>query len=85
MTLADRIAGHLAGTGMALTAREIARELHVRHVSVTHVLESDARFYRWPDPRGRRKPYGVMDDSELPNVVPEARERSGATTERSAA
>jgi DNA-directed RNA polymerase specialized sigma subunit len=84
VTLADRIADYLAGTGRALTAREIAKELHVRHADVLHVLERDMRFYRWPS-QTRRKPYGVRDESELGQDASEVRERSGAAQERSAA
>lgn len=81
MTLGDRIAAHLAGTGRPLTAREIAGELHVRHADVLDVLKTDERFYLWPDPHGRRRPYGVRaveGDSELGTYALNSGERSGA-------
>lgn len=60
--LGDRIAEYLAGTGRALTAREIARGIHARHADVLHVLRHDARFCGPLYPEGRRrtsKPYGL--------------------------
>ena len=44
MTLADRIADYLAGTGRPLTAREIAAGLQARLVDVITTLQSDERF-----------------------------------------
>lgn len=59
-SLGDRVAEFLAGTGRPLTAREIAKELHVRHADVLDVLRADERFCPRYAPEGFRrnaKPY----------------------------
>lgn len=53
MSLADRVASFLAGTGRPLTAREIASQLHVRHIDVLRTLTSDPRFQRLVPTPGR--------------------------------
>lgn len=62
MTLADRIAHYIAGTGRPLTSREIAKGMRVRHADVLEALRGDGRFTRWPD--AKRNLYGVQEPRE---------------------
>lgn len=84
VTLAERIAQELAGTGRPQTCEEIARALRVRTIDVRRVLNEDPRFVRTtPGPRSPKAKLFVAVD------IPDRQDGSGRvgdeTTERSAA
>lgn len=60
MTLADRIADFLSGTGRPLTVPEIAKHVRAREIDVLNELRTNDRFYgplRVPGRSPRAKGY----------------------------